>query len=176
MISIFHLFYYMHPEAPFIAGENMATFAALKSFAWAMPPAHLMAPGFLTLIKILGNYLLPVLSLILAVMVLARPGKYVTEVGAERLGNMYLILGALPFLVAGSLIGFSTWIGTDVNMAAYLGDNLGQYAMHAEGKHFTGDYGEPSVFNIFHLGLAGSLAWSGAALWGCRWGWKRSHV
>ncbi len=171
-VSFFYLFYYMHPAAPYMAGENMATFAALKSFAWAMPPAYLSEPRFLALIKILGNYLLPALSLVLAGMVLLRPERPVENQGrerrAERLGTAYLALGALSLLVAVGLIGLSQGLGPEVNMEALLTARLEQYAMHPNGKLFTGDYGPATPFNIFHLGLAGSVLWSAVAAWGGR--------
>lgn len=165
--SLFYLFYYMHPAASFMAGENMATFAALKSFAWAMPPAYLTEPRFLAPIKLLGNYLLPALSLVLAGMVLLRPGGAPATVRrVERLGTAYLALGGLSLLAAVWLIGLSPGLGQEVNMEALLAARLEQYAMHPNGTLFTGDYGPATLFNIFHLGLAGTVLWSAVAVWG----------
>jgi hypothetical protein len=167
-VSVFYLFYYMNPEAPFIAWENMATFAALKPLGWAMPPAHLADPALLPWIRGMGNYLLPALAVGLAGVIIARAGRRPEAPGAEtgKSADILLAAAAAGFLAAIGLIAISHWAGFEVDMSALLKDRLEAYAMHQNGELFAGDYGKPSLFNIFHLGLLAVAAWSTGAAWG----------
>ena len=166
--SIFMMFYYMNPLAPYFPGENMGTFAALKPFAWAMPPAYLTAEWTLPLIKGLGNYAIPCISLAIAVSVIRANWRGLCEPPAPGgeggvFWRLYAPASAAVFLAVLVLYLAADPAALYGSFSAVLEDKLGDYAMTVGKGRALGDYGGSSAFNIFYLGVLAAAAWSFAA-------------
>jgi hypothetical protein len=173
--SVFLAVYYMQPEASFLAWENMATFAALKPLAWAMPPAWLTEARMLPLARFLGNYAIPLISLATAV-VLARAYQRPERRRADPRNISPVTHIAASAAIAVGLAGtfLATRLGgLDVVMDAIVPAKIAAYAMVERPLPdypfgggtccYLGTYGTPSPVNAFTAGIALAAGWSLAA-------------
>jgi hypothetical protein len=86
--TIFLSLYYAHPLTPFMAHENMITFAPLKVLGWLTPPAAFINPQILPLIHLLGNYAIPATA---AITVLAVLGGCIQRFISDNVRNRRLL-------------------------------------------------------------------------------------
>ena len=71
----FLVLYYAAPRSSFIPFENLGVFAPLREFNWLAPPRVLSLPQLLPVVRILGNLVLPAISLIVAIVVWRIPAS-----------------------------------------------------------------------------------------------------
>lgn len=65
-VFVMSVFYYAHPfSSPIGAYHNIMSFALLKPFSWLMAPDVVTKPVFLKIIHLLGNYVIPLICLVL---------------------------------------------------------------------------------------------------------------
>lgn len=172
--------YYANPAASYVPTENLATYIPLRSLAWLVPPLYLQAPGWMPVIRFLGNYALPVLSLAMVAGVLRQSWRKETHAPpllAERqpdppfrpwrCGYLWACLA-----LAASAVGAWWLLGQMENPAEVFEiARRNKVADYAVGQVvplprfgvdvYLGDYARSSPLNVAYLVLAGGALWCG---------------
>lgn len=178
--TAFFLLYYMNPQVSVSPDENMATFAALKGFSWLMPPTFLTRSDFIPRINFIGDRIIPVVAIIIALSVIVKLA--VTVMKNEKAvwsseqkplkfkltkNRYFLFVAGFWFLIISSYFTISNLVGKqnlyqscyDTNTLKFL-----KYDMtRLDSGPFYGNYKSFSaagVFNIVFLLFAAALIWS----------------
>lgn len=170
LVSIFLLLFYCNPYSNYaFPYESMLSFAALKSFAWLMPPHFLSDYSFIPVLALLSNYVIPIFSLGTiwyglqlatdkTLIFLRRQKKNFTLIN-----NGYLIANIcllLTIIVVWRLVDTRGFDGVlnDVTVQKMLWYHT--YRLSPFGNMLIAFFPDWSWFNIVFLIFALSLAWS----------------
>lgn len=164
--ATFLIFYFMSPMASGEPWDNMATFAALTEFAWAMPPAWLADDAFLDLVEALGNHVLPWTALAAAATVALRPGTGTAAGTGVPAAAWGFHAAAVLLVVAGLAAALVAWsaTGMEINMADVVERKIAAYALTPYLDRYLGLYRQSSGFNVFYWGTVLSVVWSAVGL------------
>ncbi len=169
--TTFFFVYYMHPLTnPIVPYQSMLSFAALKPYAWLMPPLCLTQDWSLFLVKLLGNYVLPMMCLgtLGAILWYVHSGSLqLTVVQKQPLlirHNWYLILsGGLTASIALLMVTVCKHHHAEIFRYRYA-QVLNSYDVVRIDSYVSGAYGRLTWCNIiFVLGML-AIVWS-FAVW-----------
>ena len=165
--TTFFFVYYMHPLTnPIVPYQSMLSFAALKSYAWLMPPLCLTEDWGLFLVKLLGNYILPLICLATLGVLLwyLRSRTLKLTVAHERplliRQNGYLLAtGLLTVLIALLMATVCQHHHAEIFRYRYA-SVLDSYCVVRVGPYVSGAYGSISLCNIIFILSVLAIVWS----------------
>jgi hypothetical protein len=179
LVGVFLLLFYLNPMASYYAGENMATFALLEPLAWAMPPASWTDDNLLMLVRLLGNYVIPLFALAAVGRILWQalrrgPGEVEpAPLGGEPLSSLWpgygrvLVFGGLAVIAARLLLSLRPDLPEAFSLE-FISARIHAYHLQVvwwnEMTLLVGRYPESNVLHLGWLVLLGALAWSIAAV------------
>lgn len=109
--SFFYVFYYSSPFCnPAVLFQHALSFAPLKCARWLLPPAWSSDYSMVYFIKLWGNYMLPIISLTLALYVFIYSidslniVKYISQKQKFRFFNLYFVFNVCLIFFIGILI------------------------------------------------------------------------
>lgn len=165
--SLFVLLYDVHPFAnPDVAYQCVSSFIPLKSYAWLTPPLFFTQPIFLQIIKVLGNYVIPGLCLMLFCVgcyqvLVQRHFDYVWVREHFRLlksgYSVFVLSGALAMLMCYMLFS------SDLTLSLFnvsVQQKLSWYASDNRYGRLVPQYGAFMWYNSISLFLIMIAAWS----------------
>lgn len=163
--STFLTLYCAHPFANPIPYQNTGSFVPLKSFKWLAPPEFFTHKAALSVMHIIGNYLIPFASLTIAAYgaFLIYKNNHIRSFHRTALFKLYNIY---TFTTIGTMCSITTaylLIGNNNLLTPFIhavSQKLTEYAYRDIAGRMAPLYGPFSLFNGVTLILALSLAWS----------------
>lgn len=161
--TVFFIFYYMNPETnPEVLYQSMLSFAPLKTFSWLLPPAFLTQESLLPLIHLLGNYVIPVMCLGIAVYTIFFAHKNFLVTTGEKLSiikNIYILFSlALTGLIAFFMLCVDQ-TNFAANFKATITEKMTWYDTHVINGFVSGNYNSFNFFNIITFIIMGTIIW-----------------
>jgi hypothetical protein len=165
--TTFFFVYYMHPMTnPVVPYQSMLSFAALKYFSWLMPPSFFMQEWSLTLVRVLGNYIVPLVCLGTVAVVLwyVRSGTLRLNFSSQQplciIKNGYLIASFCLTVGIALLMTVVTQTGHAEIFRRRYAQSLDSYNVAYVGSYVTGNYGSTKIYNIIFLLIILTFVWS----------------
>ena len=180
VVTGFLLLFYANPYSSYIPWENMNTLTTLKPYAWLMPSMDYADPKLLGLIRGLGNYAIPAITLVLAAMLLlpliGNPGPVEQPApGRNRFRpgrNLHIWLVVfMAIVVAGGAFVSRNHLPApalearlSAKASVYAFAPTDQAALHMAYLGFYPRAGTGSVWNVVNLGLVWASVWLAAVV------------
>ena len=162
--TVFFVMYYLNPLTnPDVPYQSMLSFAALKPYAWLMPPEILTRTWSLPWIWLLGNYVIPLLclSVVAWIMIHCRAGqcKLVCKQEPFVWFNGYLLISALVTGLIAMLMATVSTVGWAARFKELITQAPWNYAVVVIDRCISGAYGPVYWWNIGFVLIVGALVW-----------------
>ncbi|MGA2183339.1 MAG: hypothetical protein ABSH47_09935 [Bryobacteraceae bacterium] len=165
--TLFLLLFYANPWATLEHFSNVGVLAPLRVAAWLAPPQFLTGRELLPLIHVLGNLVIPVCALTMAVLVFYRSRRP----GVERQSLVAAVWYTAPILPITAVIALAKLRTDDARILPRLLEAWRavplHYSVHVHRLNptalFAGDFGESSPVNVVVLLALLAAVWCAAA-------------
>lgn len=170
--TIFLVLYYSNPNSSIVPWENMGTFGTLNSYRWLMPQINFLGFETLYLVKLLGNYAIPIISMATLLFVALNKKSWFLKSKAKfflkpKIIQSYIFLIAIFALIVISVYGLFRLIGVDnskvSNVFTYKKSEynlkIKNVFLRVDRQYLVGNYTESSPFNIGVILILASIFW-----------------
>lgn len=170
VVASYMLFYYAHPLGNSVVPcQNMLSFAALHGWAWIMPPPAYTSDWIAPVINCLGNYMLPLVCMIIIVVGMIRIAKRSFRPPTLKQPTDVLVpYVSFPILLTAGIAASMVWcrsLTLAQQFDAVIARSWGAYDYVLQSGMRVANYQHGSWCNIIVLFLLLLVIWGGGAAW-----------
>jgi hypothetical protein len=184
VLTTFFLLYYMSTWAHVaMPNHNMASFAARREFVWFMPSGDWINAHAAYLTDVMGNYVLPLMHVLIAVYAVVVALRAMQRKTAQRQPFVwyrvyYLFIGSvLTGITVALMVLCANWSTIASHFSIAMRQQDVSYQVQRIGVVVVGIYGHVGYFNVMSLLIALGMVWSVIAIFmlqrksenGCDW-------
>jgi len=153
---------------------NVLGFAILKGFKWLMPPSFLLDKKVTFYIRLLGNYIIPLLCILFFFYLIRKMLKSPAKQPSNDINKQTFVIFKNGFLSVCSLLSLVIMAFIMITNHAYLLNRfeviksikmLSYDIQYINGLPPLGVYGDFSWFNIIFILFFITIVWSSIAMW-----------